>query len=197
MTKKFLVIPVAVAFFIFQTTFPLSASSKEKVQWKSTNPQWIQANKWTTLDFDNKKAITKLDRNRALYCAQVGLKYKKKPKYVKMRFARLLPNDSKDTTATNTWVMGKNSPKTFHGSMCWSISTKYPVVVQVKIGGTGQYQSHLRQFKAWSPSSDIPEDMLDYSSSGVSSSSSSTEGSTIKSFLAISAINRGFSILKS
>jgi hypothetical protein len=160
MTKKFLVIPVTAAFFIFQTTFPLSASSKEKVQWKSTNPQWIQANKWTTLDFDGKKAITKLDRNRALYCAQLGLKYKKPPKYIKIRFARLLPKGAKDTTATNTWVMGKNSPKTFHGSLCWSISTEYPVVVQVKISGTGKYESHLRQFKAWSPSSDLPDELL-------------------------------------
>jgi hypothetical protein len=36
------------------------------------------------------------------------------------------------------------------------------VAVQIKVGGTGKYQSHLRQFKAWSPSSDIPEDMLNY-----------------------------------
>jgi hypothetical protein len=164
MTKKFLVIPIAAAFFIFQTTFAPFAQSKEKVQWKSTNPQWIKANKWTTLDFDGKKAITKIDRSRALYCTQVGLVYDKKPKYVKVRFARLLPDGTKDTTATNTWVLGKNAPGTFHGSICWPISTKYPVTVQVKIGGTGKYQSHLRQFKAWSPSSDIPEDMLNYSS---------------------------------
>jgi hypothetical protein len=162
MTKKFLVIPIAAAFFIFQTTFPPLAQSKEKVQWKSTNPQWIKANKWTTLNFDGKKAITKLDKSRALYCTQVGLKYGKKPKYVKVRFARLLPNGKLDTTGTNTWVLGKNAPGTFHGSMCWTISTKHPVAVQIKVGGTGKYKSHLRQFKAWSPSSDIPEDMLNY-----------------------------------
>lgn len=163
MTKKFLVIPIAAAFFIFQTIYASSAHPKEKIQWKSTNSQWIKANKWTTLSFDGKKAITKLDKSRALYCAQVGLKYKKSPKYVKMRFARLLPDGTKDTTATNTWVVGKNSPKTFHGSVCWPISTKHPVVVQVKIGGTGKYQSHLRQFKAWSPSSELDEDTMTFS----------------------------------
>lgn len=195
MTKKFLVIPIAAAFLLFQTTSAPLAQSKEKVQWKSTSLQSIKANKWTTLDFDGRKAITKLDRNRALYCAQVGLKYDKKPKYIKVRFARLLPNGSKDTTATNTWVLGKNAPKTFHGSMCWSISTKHPVVVQVKIGGTGMYQSHLRQFKAWSPSSDIPEDMLDYSiaSSDVFSKTSVTGSTLIPSTRSTSKI--GSSIL--
>jgi hypothetical protein len=169
MTKKFLVSSAAAAFFIFQTILAPSALAKDKVQWKSTNPQWIQANKWTTLDFNGKSAITKVSRNRALYCAQLGLKYDKPPRYIKMRFARLLPNGTKDTTATNTWVMGKNSPGTFHGSLCWSISTKYPVTIETKIGGTGKYQSHLRQFKAWSPSSDIPEDMMNFSTSQESS----------------------------
>jgi hypothetical protein len=162
MTKKFLVSSVTAAFFIFQTILAPPATARETVQWKSTNPQWIKANKWTTLDLNGKSAITKVSRNRALYCTQLGLKYKKPPKYIKIRFARHLPGGKKDTTATNTWVMGKNSPGTFHGSMCWSISTEYPVTVETKIGGTGKYQSHLRQFKAWSPSSDIAEDIMEF-----------------------------------
>lgn len=165
MNRKLLIFPLVIAFFIFQTTFSTSVGAKERVQWKSTDSQWIKANIWTTLDFNGNQAITKLNKNRALYCTQLGLKYSKNPKYIKIRFARILPDKLKDTTATNTWVMGKNSPKTFHGSMCWSISTEYPVVVQVKIGGSGVYESHLRQFKAWSPSSDIPEDMIDFPSS--------------------------------
>ena len=150
------------AFLLIAFLTPIPAESKEIVQWKSTETQWIKGNKWTTLDFNGKSKIKKLDKNRALYCTQVGFHFTKanKPKYVKVRFARILPDGSKDTTGTNTWVLGKNAPLAWHGSTCWSISTKHPVTVQVKVGGSKKYESHLRQFKAWSPSSSLPEDFL-------------------------------------
>lgn len=148
--------------FLIILLTPLSAESKEIVQWKSTETQWIKGNKWTVLDFNGKSQIKKLERNRALYCTQVGFHFTKtnKPKYIKIRFARILPDGSKDTTGTSTWVLGKNAPLAWHGASCWSISTEYPVVVQVKVGGSKTYESHLRQFKAWSPSSSLPDDLL-------------------------------------
>jgi hypothetical protein len=152
---KLTVIPLFIIIFVVSSTKVLA---KETVQWKTEKTQWIKANSWQTLDFDGKTSITKIDRSRALYCTQVGLKLgSKKPSYIKIRFARVLPSGKLDTTATNTWVLGKNSPKTWHGSLCWSISTEHPVKVQIKVKGKGQYKSHLRQFKAWSPSSDLPQ----------------------------------------
>lgn len=151
------------AFLLIAFFTPIPAESKELVQWKSTETQLIKGYKWTTLDFNGKSQIKKISRNRALYCTQVGFHFTKstKPKYVKVRFARVLPDGTKDTTGTNTWVLGKNAPLAWHGSTCWSISTKHPVVVQVKVGGSKTYESHLRQFKAWSPSSSIPDDLMD------------------------------------
>ena len=151
------------AFLLIAFLTPIPAESKTIVQWKSTETQWIKGNKWTTLDFNGKSQITKVSRNRALYCTQIGLEFTKKtkPNYVKARFARILPDGSRDTTGTNTWMLGKKSPLSWHGSTCWSISTEYPVEVQVKIGGSKTYKSHLRQFKAWSPSSDIPDGLMD------------------------------------
>ena len=151
------------AFLLIAFFSPIPAESKELVQWKSTETQWVKGYKWTTLDFNGKSQIKKISKNRALYCTQIGFHFTKsnKPKYVKARFVRILPDGSRDSTGTNTWVLGKNSPLAWHGSTCWSISTKYPVVVQVKVGGSKTYESHLRQFKAWSPSSSIPDDFMD------------------------------------
>ena len=147
--------PVFIALFLSN---PAEALAKETVHWKTEETQWIKANGWKTLKFDGKTSITKMKRSRALYCTQVGLKLpEKRPSYIKIRFARVLPDGTLDTTATNTWVLNKKAPDTWHGSICWPISTKHPVKVQFKIKGSGSYESHLRQFKAWSPSSDFLE----------------------------------------
>jgi hypothetical protein len=152
---KLTVIPLFIIIFIASSGI---VRAKESVQWKTEKTQWIKANSWQTLDFDGKTSITKMSKSRALYCTQVGLNFpKKNPSYIKVRFTRELPNGKLDTTATNTWVLNKQGPKTWHGSICWAISTEYPVKVQIKIKGKGSYKSHLRQFKAWSPSSDLPE----------------------------------------
>ena len=152
---KLAVFPVFIALFLSN---PAEALAKETVHWKTEETQWIKANGWKTLKFDGKTSISKMKRSRALYCTQVGLKLpEKRPSYIKIRFARVLPDGTLDTTATNTWVLNKKAPDTWHGSICWPISTKHPVKVQIKIKGSGSYESHLRQFKAWSPSSDFPE----------------------------------------
>ena len=84
------------------------------------------------------------------------------PTYLKLRFARHLPNGTLDTTGTNTWVIGKNfTGATFHASVCWTMDTKYSVTAQVKlVGGASSYVSNLRQFKAWSPPYELPADMV-------------------------------------
>ncbi len=152
---KLTVFPLFIVLFLASSSV---VSAKESVHWKTQKTQWIKANSWKTLDFDGKTSISKISKSRALYCTQVGLKLpKKKPDYIKVRFARVLPNGTLDTTATNTWVLGKKAPETWHGSICWAISTEHPVKVQIKIKGKGSYESHLRQFKAWSPSSDLPQ----------------------------------------
>ena len=143
---------------------PVSADPSNTVMWQSYENQSIKTGKWVTMQFKkNRTDIVKNGKGRTLYCSKVHLNFigKKNPKYVKLRLARVLPNGKLDTTGTNTWVLGKSSPKKWQGSMCWSIDTEYPVRAQIKIGGKGSYTSTLRQFKAWSPETDFPVDMLE------------------------------------
>ena len=138
-------------------------TAKETILWKDTSNQTIPNNKWTDLVLNGKTAIEHSKKSRALYCAQVHLDFtgKPKPRYVKVRFARHLSNGKLDTTGTTTWVLGKDAPDLWQGSVCWPISTKRPVSAQVKIKGSSKvWTSQLRQFKAWSPSGDLPEDVL-------------------------------------
>lgn len=87
---------------------------------------------------------------RALVFAQLHLTCTKRPRYVKIRLARLKPDGSKDTTGTNTWTMGKNSPLIWQGSLWWETKTKYPIVAQFKVKG-GKCYSNQRQIKWWQP----------------------------------------------
>lgn len=136
--------------------------AKETKVWKDTSNQRIPEGRWTDLKFDGKTVLRNPKGTRALYCTQLHLDIQdKKPRYVKIRFARHLPGGKLDTTATNTWVIGKDGPRVFHGSMCWAIKTKYPVSAQVKVVGSAlSWVSTTRQFKLWSPDVDIPEDAL-------------------------------------
>jgi len=91
-----------------------------------------------------------LDGKRALFFAQAHLYCTKKPRYVKIRLARIHPDGSLDTTGTNTWVMGKNSPTKWQGSLWWESKTKYPILAQYRVKG-GSCVSTQRQFKWWQP----------------------------------------------
>lgn len=91
-----------------------------------------------------------LNGERALFFAQLRLTCSKKPRYIKIRLARVHADGSLDTTGTNTWVMGKNAPERFTGSLWWESLTKYPVKPQFKVTG-GKCVSTERQFKFWQP----------------------------------------------
>lgn len=123
------------------------AAAKKSGLCKNTDRQTYKPNKWTT--FAGCKPF-KLGGDRSLFFAQLHLTCTKPPKYVKIRFARLLPNGKKDTTGTTTWVLGKGTPKTWQGTTFWEMKTKHPIVAQFKVGG-GKCHSPQRQIKWWTP----------------------------------------------
>lgn len=149
------------SFLLVLTSIITPANAKGVDVWKSQSNQSIPRGKWTTLKFGDKTAISPKG-SRSLYCAQVHLNISgKKPRWVKIRFARLLPNGKLDSTGTNTWTLGKNAPESWQGSVCWPINPDTPVVAQVKYGGGPKsITSPLRQFKAWNPKSDMDDSLL-------------------------------------
>jgi hypothetical protein len=144
------------------TACPYPVVASETRLLKDTVAQRIPEGRWTNLQFSGKTTVRNKKSTRALYCTQLHLDIKDtKPKYVKIRFARHIPGKKLDTTGTTTWVIGKNGPRVFHGSMCWTMKTKYPVSVQVKvIGKASSWVSTQRQLKLWAPSSGIPENVM-------------------------------------
>ena len=156
---RIIIVAGLVLSFVLALASPLFA--KETVWWKDTSTQVIPSNKWTYLSFNGKSTISKDAKGRALYCAQTHLAFNaKKPRYVKLRFTRKLENGKIDTTGTTTWVLGKNAPLTWQGSTCWPINTLSGVAVQIKIGGTGKWNSPLRQFKVWAPKGGLPDETI-------------------------------------
>ena len=138
------------------------ATADDTIRYKSTQGQLIKKDKWTTLSFNGKTSI-KGNGKRSLFCYQVALdmKGKKKPKYIKVRLARIKPGKN-DTTATNIYPVTSKPGKMWVGSQCWTIVAKHPVVVQVRItGGSKVYRSSVRQFKMWTPGADYPADFSD------------------------------------
>ena len=122
------------------------AQAKTSGLCKNTDSQSYKQGKWTT--FAGCEPLA-LGGNRSLFFAQLRLVCEKRPKYVKMRLARQTP-DGLNTTGTNTWVMGKNAPLNWSGTMWWESNTKYPIVAQFKVVG-GKCVSNERQFKWWQP----------------------------------------------
>jgi hypothetical protein len=158
--KKVIATNVVVSMSVIAS--PPPAVADDTVRYKSTQGQIIKKNTWTTLNFNGKTTI-KGNGKRSLFCYQVALemKGKKKPKYVKVRFTRVKPGKN-DTTATNIYPVTSKPGKEWVGSQCWTITTKYPVAVQVRItGGSNVYVSDVRQFKMWTPGADYPADFSD------------------------------------
>jgi hypothetical protein len=91
-----------------------------------------------------------LGGDRSLFFAQLHINCTKRPKYVKIRLARLLPNGKRNTTGTTTFSFTKNTTRDWQGSMWWESKTKYPIVAQYKVVG-GKCYSDQRQFKWWQP----------------------------------------------
>ena len=125
----------------------VTASAKVSGLCKNTDGQSYKPYKWTT--FQGCEPYD-LGGSRSLFFAQLHLTCTKPPKYVKIRFARLLSDGKRDTTGTTTWVLGKGTPKTWQGSTYWEMKTKHPIVAQFKVGG-GKCNSPQRQFKYWTP----------------------------------------------
>jgi hypothetical protein len=152
---------------ICSTSLLLSGSSptnaSDSIRYKTTKDQTIKKGNWTTIKFNGKTSI-KGNGKRSLFCYQVVIntKGKKKPKYVKVRLARV-KSGKDDTTATNTYFFSGKPNKKFVASQCWTILTKHPVVVQVRIsGGSSSYKTDISQFKMWTPSGDYPEDFSNF-----------------------------------
>jgi hypothetical protein len=92
----------------------------------------------------------KLNGDRSLFFAQLHINCTKRPKYVKIRFARLLPNGKRDTTGTTTFSFTKNTTRDWQGTTWWEMKTKHPIVAQYKVVG-GKCYSDQRQVKWWQP----------------------------------------------
>lgn len=91
-----------------------------------------------------------LGGERALFFVQLHINCEKRPKYVKLRLARLLPNGKRDTTGTTTFSFTKDTTKDWQGTMWWEAKTNHPIVAQYKVVG-GKCYSDQRQFKWWQP----------------------------------------------
>jgi hypothetical protein len=91
-----------------------------------------------------------LGGDRSLFFVQLHINCEKRPKYVKLRLARLLPNGKRDTTGTTTFSFTKDTTKDWQGTMWWEAKTKHPIVAQYKVVG-GKCYSDQRQFKWWQP----------------------------------------------
>jgi hypothetical protein len=133
------------------TTDPyLVTTAKTSGQWKDTKDQRVTTGKWT--DFSNSKGSNSFNLNgkRTLFFAQLHLNCTKRPKYVKIRLARLKPDGTRDTTGTTTWSFNKNTTRDWQGSTWWESKTKHPIVAQFKVVG-GNCYSDQRQFKWWQP----------------------------------------------
>jgi hypothetical protein len=143
-------------------SFAIPSNAADTVRYKTEQNQTIKKNKWTTIDFNGKKSI-KGNGERSLFCYQVVLdtKGKKKPKYVKVRLVRE-KSGKDDPTATNTYFFTGKPGSKFVASQCWTIYTKSPVVLQVRVtGGSSTYSTDISQFKMWTPGADYPADFSD------------------------------------
>ena len=104
---------------------------------------------WTNFDLGHTDTVT-LDGKRTLYFIHNQIRCSVAPEYIQMRFARIHPDGSIDTTGTNTWFTHGSKLKKFTISQTWTMKTKWPVSAQIKVAG-GKCWSVERQFKWWQP----------------------------------------------
>ena len=91
-----------------------------------------------------------LGGERALFFVQLHINCEKRPKYVKLRLARLLPNGKRDSTGTTTFSFTKDTTTDWQGTMWWEAKTNHPIVAQYKVVG-GKCDSDQRMFQFWHP----------------------------------------------
>lgn len=126
---------------------PYVARESQHSKYQKSESDQRASSKWQSF---GDIAPFQLNGDRSLFFAQLHLKCSKKPRYAKIRLARLLPNGRLDTTGTNTWVLGKNASQTPILSLWWESKTTYPITAQFKVVG-GSCVSTERQFKFWQP----------------------------------------------
>jgi hypothetical protein len=161
--KLFKTVTAIIATIALLLTTALPANASDTIRYKTEQNQTLKKNKWVTLNFNGKTSIQG-NGERSLFCYQVVIntKGKKKPKYVKVRLTRIVPGPN-DSTATNTYFFTDKPGSKFVASQCWTIFTKHPVVVQVRVtGGSATYNTDISQFKMWTPGADYPEDFSDF-----------------------------------
>ena len=144
LTASVLVFTVPV--FADNTEPYVTASAKESGLCKTTADQSYKSGKWTTYAGCDPFV---LGGQRSLFFTQLRLECTKRPRYVKIRIARITPTGL-DTTGTNTYVLGKQAPLSWSGTTWWELKTKHPIVAQFKVVG-GKCVSSERQFKWWTP----------------------------------------------
>jgi hypothetical protein len=151
--KKSLVLFVIISLSLFGFT-SAQANPVSKLK-KDTSTVTLKIGKWRDVPFSKGNAFT-LNGKRTLWVAQLHMSCKKAPKYVKMRFARHLPNGKIDSTGTNTWMLnGKKPKKSWQGSLVWESNSTHPMTVQYKIMGGKGCKSSSRQFKYWQPGDSV------------------------------------------
>lgn len=155
MLRKVVAISLSVALVLMLSSSQADAgASKLK---KDESKVSLRTNKWTDVPFSSGNSF-KLNGERTLWVSQLHVQCKKKPRYVKMRLARHLPNGKLDTTGTNTWVWPKGI-KSWQGTLLWETKSTYPMSVQYKIMGGSGCSSSSRQFKWWQPGEPLPEEI--------------------------------------
>jgi hypothetical protein len=151
--KKFLIVFIV---FVLSLTgvSPAQADPTDGIK-KDTKTVTLKIGKWRDVPFNGNNAFT-LNGERTLWVAQLHMSCRKAPKYIKMRFARHLPNGKIDSTGTNTWMLnGKKPKKSWQGSLMWESNSTHPMTVQYKIMGGKGCKSNSRQFKYWQPGQSI------------------------------------------
>ncbi len=155
MFRKLVAVSISTALVLMLASSQADAGASKLKKDESTVS--LRTNKWTDIPFKQGNAF-KLNGERTLWVAQLHMKCKKKPRYVKMRLARKLPNGKLDTTGTTTYVYPKGI-KVWHGTLLWETKSKYPITVQYKIMGGSKCTSSSRQFKWWQPGEPLPAEV--------------------------------------
>lgn len=156
MSRKIVGLSLSIALVMFLSSS--QADARVSSLKKDTSTVSLRTGKWTDVPFDGSNSF-ELNGERTLWGAQLHVKCDKKPRYVKMRYARHLPDGKLDTTGTNTWAWPKGV-SVWQGTLLWETNSKYPMTVQYKIMGGKGCSSPSRQFKYWQPGMPVPVDSL-------------------------------------
>ena len=155
MFRKIVAVSLSTALVLMLSSLQADAGASKLKKDESTVS--LRTNKWTNIPFSSGNSFT-LNGERTLWVAQLHMQCKKKPRYVKMRLARNLPNGKLDTTGTNTYAYPKGI-KVWNGTLLWETKSKHPMTVQYKVMGGGGCTSSNRQFKWWQPGEPLPEEV--------------------------------------